>query len=274
MIRLLGCAVAVSMVASCGGGGAPPIVVPTDYTPLVLPQNGGVKGRTFADNATQVRYAGNAYGNVGQAAVSVKVIDANTVDVIINGSAPTRFSANTGGSGGSGSGSGDLLFIENQLPGGPVAKHMLYFSFYRTDPVSGSDYADFFVDGTRTAAEDMPTKGTARYIGETASLDGADNNSFGTISLVVDFAKGTVGGSMSGILPNDTAANFFLVPTVIGANGSKANGFNTTLTSSDVAVTNSNLDGNFYGPVADEAGGTFRVETGSGNAAGIFGAFK
>ena len=150
---------------------------------------------------------------------------------------------------------------------------------YYGDPV---DLRRIAVIGLETAPGDMPTHGVrARYrggVGLNVYNEGRRQDFVGDITLVADFSESTIGGDMDGwefrnegndgweALPG---LSYTLADTAISGNG-----FTTSIASCTgcrIEVVDSTVSGKFYGPYADETGGTVQAEFGNG-AVGI-GAF-
>ena len=245
-------------LASCGGGATGPISFDAiDETNVV--------GRSFADVAVQTREGQTSFSPVGQAAVTVRVLSTTQVEVRINSLPPEVLTLNSG-TGDFESANGDLvLSIFEEDDGGTRPLHMLTFILFRTDAFGS--YVDTFLDGNRTPSRNMPTSGTAVYTGIVESIDGQLNIGLGSITLNADFGNSQVGGTMTGVLPLNQGASFTIVPTTI--NGKN---FNSTLSGGGVAISESYLDGDFYGPGAEQAGGIFRIQSSNGNATGYFAA--
>jgi hypothetical protein len=141
---------------------------------------------------------------------------------------------------------------------------MVVFTLDRV--TSGNDFFASFVGGNRTPASNMPTSGTATYTGQALAFDGTSADGTGTVTLTANFGTGAVGGTIgAGILPSNTSATFTIAPTQI----TDTNRFSTAITGSGAAA-GSLFEGNFYGGDAEEAGGTVRIVTSGGNAAGFW----
>jgi hypothetical protein len=256
MIRWAHFGAGIAMLAGCGGGAG--------SSGFELPQNGGQVGRSFAAPAARVLLDGSPFAPVDSVPVTLRFTSATTVQVTVAGST-TQLVLDPNGA--YFDATGDIaLFVANQFATDPQAQHMAYFQLGRTDP-GLNDYLHFFVDGDRTGT--LPTTGGAVYSGSLGMVDGSDADNLGRIFLNVDFAGGTVDGQLSGALPADINARFDVAPASLSGGG-----FTSTLTSPDVTIYASRIDGTFFGPGAPELGGSVRIDTDAGNAAGVYGAFR
>lgn len=162
----------------------------------------------------------------------------------------------------------DVLGFSPGLSGGPATKDMLF--------VIQADSTGFFPEtlgmyvlGNRTPVSDLPNI-NATYNGVASFMNSVDPRdlSSGTMSMNVDFGAqalniGTMSinsGSLSGITLD-------AAPTALtGSN------FSTTLTSAQTAISDSSLEGRFFGNAAKELGGTMHITDPSGTFIGFFGA--
>jgi len=132
----------------------------------------------------------------------------------------------------------------------------------------------FFVFGVRTPTDDMPTTGTASY---EAAVDGywVSNGSLqvltGDAALTADFAAGAMAGVFA-LNGTDQAGAAHGFDTFDGAASITGNLFSGTMTGRDTNYEGE-WDGGFFGPNAEEVGGSFRLAdpAESGNqAVGVF----
>ncbi len=132
----------------------------------------------------------------------------------------------------------------------------------------------YIVYGIRTPSAAVPRTGSANYA---TALDGTYTNKTGvyavtgTGSLTANFGSGTIsyGATLAGSREGDSAA--------LAGLGALAGGAGTiTFRSSSFKSTTSatgggyalSVNGNFYGPAADEIGGVFRLTGSNGNGHG------
>lgn len=138
----------------------------------------------------------------------------------------------------------------------------------------------------------MPGSGTVVFNGSMAGVVstttvGGSDDATGTVSLTVDFAAGTVSGSISSILttPGVSTLTPYTVyapaidnpfrDMVISGGVISGNSFTATVTSPTIpSATNTTLRGTFYGTGANELAGTFVLSDPSSGPGKIFiGAF-
>jgi len=134
----------------------------------------------------------------------------------------------------------------------------------------------YFVYGLKTPSADVPRTGSATY---TTALDGTYANGTGvyavngTGSLTANFGAGTgtinYSANLAGVREGDSAALAGLGALTGGAGTItyRSSGFTST-----VAATGGGfalgVNGNFYGPAAQEIGGLFRLTGNGGNGQG------
>ena len=127
----------------------------------------------------------------------------------------------------------------------------------------------FWMAGNETSSQNMPRTGSASYSGLAVGdlvrngmvLRGSVN---GTVGLNMNFANGTFTGNMRLTENNLTWAN----PQISGVIDSADADFRST---SMTGVSNGNINGNFYGPGAQEVGGAWAIQNNSGERAiGVF----
>lgn len=220
-------------------------------------------GRSLAPDGPTVLSTGSAFDTISGASYSVDFTSADTATLHLFGQviALTRDASGTLVS----SDGLFTLFQTNRLGTAPLTPDIVFLSLIDDFNTAGTAVT-FGVDGNRTGPA-MPASGGATFRGAVVMVDGSPNGAQGTITLNTDFSSQTVGGSMIGGLPSMPSAQFVIVPTNIFGGD-----FFTSLTSSDVTVFDSGLDGSFFGASADQIGGTIYLLTSTGNAAGLFSA--
>ena len=139
--------------------------------------------------------------------------------------------------------------------------------------------------GVPTAS--MPKTGSATYTGTmqgsiSSTLNPSVANGLtGAVALTADFAKSTIGGSITNISPFSTPVNNILLASA----PIKAGGFTAKLTLGPAPTGTGAIDltgatgtyaGKFYGPSATEVAGTFHLAGGTNHVQliGSFGAHK
>lgn len=129
--------------------------------------------------------------------------------------------------------------------------------------VNVADDHGVWVTGTRTKSADIPTTGSAVYAGQTEGFTSNGVDVDGLISLTANFATSKVDATVSAV----------------------GTGFNQSRTFNDIDLTRNNghnrakyyqsnadgyINGTFYGPNAEEAGGKWKINNGSEVAKGVF----
>ena len=282
-VSLLCCAA----LAACGGGGGGGGGVAQFSSFSNVPANGTYEMRGQAVTATHSGLsAGNvvvsAFAESGEATIRVTNQNGNTIayDLRVPGASTSidmrngdRIEANFGLIG-AGDPDGDYLALIANSPYHGWEHQS--FGVWTTGIVSGSGVTGAASFGSRTARENMPSAGTAAtYNGEglgVATL--ADGKLYNTSSQVTvqtaDFS--TVSISSTSTLKFDLETAVWSTEAGLDYTGTgsvSGNGFVANISGTDTSGT---ANGKFYGPRAEEVGGTFRA-TGSGGVvhAGAFG---
>lgn len=162
-------------------------------------------------------------------------------------------------------------------PGNPETNlnFVSYGAWQRIDSGSSVDFeTSFFVFGVRTPGTDMPTTGSATFSG---LIDGFWTDSLGlnaiggTAELTADFSARSVTSTFDIIGQNvvSGAIRPFDILTGTASFGSGANSFSGSLSGQTTGFSG-RWSGGFFGPDADEIGGSFRVTDGAEQAVGIF----
>ena len=137
-----------------------------------------------------------------------------------------------------------------------------FASFFTAGPGVPLD-AHAFVFGVQTLASDVPTTGTATYVGGaggTAILAGSSTGvslAGSTASLTANFATGSIATALTLIMNPGGVPTTLDVLTGTGSLGAVKPGFSGTLTGTG-SVTG-NFAGAFFGPQAAEFGYDFQV---------------
>ncbi len=225
-----------------------------------------ITGRTFSQNASTVGVAllGDP-GGVSSDAVTVSFTSDTNVTVNVGGSSlfltrqPDDTYADFGGT--------NVLAVGTLLQDGPVTPDILYFTLV-TDQTSRPLDTMFFVDGNRTSLSGLPSS-FATYTGAVKTMNQNIEFGAGTINLNVDFAGGQVAGTLSGVLPGNPGASMSIDPTNLSGTS-----FGSTLSSADVTINSSSIDGQFFGSNADQVGGGLYLETPTEFVGGLYGATR
>lgn len=129
------------------------------------------------------------------------------------------------------------------------------------------------VDGSRwiagklTPTTSMPSSGTATYNGTVQGMSyesGALKTLNGTHTMNANFASGTITGTMN---INYASSSASYATTNLNAVSISGNGFAGGLNGTD---NTGSIKGSFYGPAANEIGGTWALSKTGSSAAGIF----
>lgn len=146
---------------------------------------------------------------------------------------------------------------------------------------SSSGTAAAFATGYETFAPAMPVTGTASYTGTATGLAVDANGTYrisGDASLSVNFGSGAVGGNLSNMTV--TAGGVPAAWNSVGFDGTLAgssfSGSTTTHATSTgpagiAAGATGSIEGQFYGPSAEEAAGVWTLSDGNVTAIGAFG---
>ena len=146
------------------------------------------------------------------------------------------------------------------------------YEFYDT----GEEQGAHFVFGHRTPLDEMPTTGTATFEGKVVGSV-LTNNSIRSLTggsdLNVDFAAGLIDVTLTTIIREgggQTGGTTFIpYKNVSGRGAISDTTFSGTLSEINGTATG-DFEGAFFGPVANEAGGTFEFGNGSGYVSGAF----
>lgn len=131
--------------------------------------------------------------------------------------------------------------------------------------------------GVQTPDDNMPSTGTASFTGEIAGTGitkplGVLYLIAGTIDIDADFATGTVTSTVT-VLREDYLTAQIYAPYLFESVGSIASGtnlFGGTINSLDGSNLTGRLDGAFFGPSANEVGGSFRASNANDDMVGAF----
>jgi len=250
MKKILGAATTSLILAGCGGE-------VSNFDTL------NIVGRSFSQEASGINVDLGAGGGLANQNLSVYFGSEDSATVSLGGSS-VFLTRQEDGSYEDFAGN-NLLYVATLLTDGPVTPDMLYFSLFTSDSATSIDTL-FFVDGNRTSVSNLPSS-AATYTGVVKTFDQNIDLGEGTITLNVDFAGGLVGGQIDGAVPGNTAAAL----TIDEASFSGSN-FATTLSSADVSITSSQIDGQFFGSSGDQVGGDLSLEAPGQYIAGYYGA--
>ena len=151
------------------------------------------------------------------------------------------------------------------------------FGAWMTGVGTGSGNAGAFSAGAVTPTGSMPTTGAANYNGTAGGIyvdsSGTTFIAAGSSALTANFANHSVAYSTSGTMAVDSNGNALANSSILNMQGSLtlATGSNAFAGAVSTGTLNGTARGQFYGPAANEAGGTFAL-TGAG-ASSYLGAF-
>jgi hypothetical protein len=160
------------------------------------------------------------------------------------------------------------------------------FGTWVTGAGTGSGTYGFISVGNQTSPSSVPTTGTATYTGVTggrySDSNGADYFTSSSMSATADFAARSLAFSTNGtaatrdLLNTSSATNLNLSGSLSYTAGSAS--FSGSVSTTGVGTGGSALTGTatgrFYGPTAQEIGGTFAVQSGNEFYGGAFGASR
>lgn len=133
----------------------------------------------------------------------------------------------------------------------------------------------FFVLGYRTPNSGMPTAGSATYSGTAqgivVSSKGESAQLTGNASILANFSSARVTGTLSGMMANGTPWNDVSLTSTLVGNVFSGDARVMSSSSGTHAFSGSatgNLEGQFFGPVAQELGAVWTLFDGSRTAVG------
>ncbi|WP_163626457.1 transferrin-binding protein-like solute binding protein [Moraxella catarrhalis] len=183
---------------------------------------------------------------------------------------------------------GETLMVNDEV----IVKTYGYgrnFEYLKFGELSIGGSHSVFLQGERTAEKAVPTEGTAKYLGNWVGyITGADTGTGTGKSFTdakdiadfdIDFGKKTVNGKLTTKGRTDPVFN---IKGQIAGNGwtgtastAKANagGYNidSNGTNKSIVIENAKVTGGFYGPNANEMGGSFTHNTNDSKASVVFG---
>ena len=166
----------------------------------------------------------------------------------------------------SAAGDQNIIFGVNMIDG-PELTDVLFATLIT---YSGAfvDDVGFYTFGNQTAPRNLPSA-NASYAGRAILYDGADPSDLGrgTFSANVDFASNAMTGGNIGVSEGSlSGVNLTIDPASLAGSG-----FETTLSSSDITVDSSFLEGRFFGPTGGELAGTLSFTTPTNTYVGQYG---
>lgn len=184
---------------------------------------------------------------------------------------------------------GETLMVNDKVIVKTYGKNFEYLKF---GELSVGDSHSVFLQGERTATtgdKAVPTEGTAKYLGnwvgyitgkDTGTGTGKSFNEAQDIAdFDIDFGKKTVNGKLT---TKDRQDPVFNIKGQISGNGWKgtastteanAGGYNidSNGTNKSIVIRDAEVTGGFYGPNANEMGGSFTHNTNDSKASVVFG---
>jgi transferrin binding protein len=171
-----------------------------------------------------------------------------------------------------------------------------YSTFGQWSVNTGSNSANtsvgFYSVGSATPTASVPVTGSATYTGGALGIAVLNQSSTGYLfngiaTLTAIFSSDTISGAITSInaystgqpnTPVGTLNSINFTSGTIGGNGfaGSASTSSTAGTAADISGASGTFRGNFFGPAAQEAGGTFGLTNSTTNAiiSGSFGAHK
>jgi len=289
-IGFLAISVVCALLAACGGGGgdSPPPVAFTSFSAIQSGQTVDASGLSQTMNATT-----DTSGNVVSGSLNAPDTSGSSARMVFgNGLNLTGLTFNAPGSSASWSAQNiqcDSLVCaagDNNAAGGLMnalgapAWNYQTFGYWLAEGSGNAASAGAMSVGNATPGNSVPTSGMATYTSYTGGIHVAPNgivSIYGSrMTAIVDYTMGTVDftTSVSVIAPISTGAVTPL--TILDLHGMltlvPGNQFNGAVTTRSASpALNGYVTGRFYGPAAEEIGGTFAL-TGR-NPEGLLGTF-
>lgn len=187
---------------------------------------------------------------------------------------------------------GETLMVNDEVIVKTYGKNFEYLKFGELS-IGGSH--SVFLQGERTATtgdKAVPTTGTAKYLGnwvgyitgkDTGTSTGKSFNEAQDVAdFDIDFGEKTVKGKL---ITKDRTDPVFNITGEISGNGwtgkastteANAGGYkiDSSSTGKSIVIENANVTGGFYGPNANEMGGSFTHDTDDSKASVVFGTKK
>lgn len=180
---------------------------------------------------------------------------------------------------------GETLMVNDKVSVKTYGKNFEYLKF---GELSVGTSNSVFLQGERTATtgeKAVPTEGTAKYLGNWVGyITGADsskgfNEAQDVADFDIDFGKKSVKGKLT---TKDRTDPVFNITGTIAGNGwtgkastaeANAGGYNidSSSTGKSIVIKDADVTGGFYGPNANEMGGSFTHNTNDSKASVVFG---
>ena len=127
--------------------------------------------------------------------------------------------------------------------------------------------------GVQTQPSSMPTGGSATYNGQALGVGATGTSAFaftGDAQVVANFAGNSVTTAFSNLVTRDVNTNALgSLPTLSGIDSITGNAYSVSISGGGFI---GGVDGNFYGPNAEETAGVFLAEDGITTVIGSYGA--
>lgn len=177
---------------------------------------------------------------------------------------------------------GETLMVNDTVSVKTYGKNFEYLKF---GELSVGTSNSVFLQGERTAEKAVPTTGKAKYLGNWVGyITGADsskgfNDAKDVADFDIDFASKTVNGKL---ITKDRKDPVFNITGQIAGNGwtgkastaeANAGGYkiDSNGTNKSIVIRDAEVTGGFYGPNANEMGGSFTHNTNDSKASVVFG---
>lgn len=163
---------------------------------------------------------------------------------------------------------GELLIYDAQT--NPIGLKYTNFGLWSSGPAAVPLGAAAI--GFVTNAGDLPTTGTARYEGQAIGLGveaGVGFGIAGMVSLEANFGTGALTGLFHDMVRSDQNQNLstFEDMAVAASINAGTSTYSGTLSSTRQGFSSGDVEGAFFGPNAEETGGTWRLKADSGDDA-------
>lgn len=269
------------LLAGCGGGsvsftpgpnGLPVAAAGLTANQAKFQELAGTKITTTGSRASYTLSGGSFSNTQGSVAAEVTYNANNTITLKLGADTFTLASSGTVFT------DGTVTLVPGFSGAGADANSIYFFGISESNPGAGAFSETFLVTGFETPAADVAARTASQSYSGSASIVTQEtagssitsrtvlDDDNGAMALTVNFGAvtPTVTGTISGALESDVgtgSVNLNLTGTVSGAgiSGSIAQtGANATATG--LTVSNGSFSGGFFGPGAEDIGGTFGVD--------------
>ncbi len=284
-LPLIGFSLAAAIMTGCGGGGgggsdAPPVAGFQNATPRYATASGGTYAAALegSQNADLPMYQQTFGGASADSNFQVRSSNGT-----INIETPNATYSWSGAQIDRGNGVLTASTISGDRTNSIESRYLDYTQFGVWESKQYNDALELanhrggaFHQGFETNPDNMPGTGSASYSGDMvgiASKDGVTYDIGGEVNMTANFGTNRIMGSID---TDNTFNDITLAETNIS--GNKFTGAASLESSGAASALSDGATGSyrgaFYGPSADEVGGSFLIQDGSNFAAGGFGGGK